>query len=161
MTTLGASHGPRGLRIIGFPCNQFLGQESKSHADIKAFAGRKGFSHSPSRRGSNAFSEPVSPKADDDVGSAPEPPASSAVVPASPASGGYFSLMEKVNVNGAQTHPVFLFLKQSCPDVAIRWNFGAYFLISRDGQVEGFGGATPASLTERVDALCSAPPPSS
>ncbi len=61
--------------------------------------------------------------------------------------------MEKVDVNGAHAHPVFLFLKQSCEGVSIRWNFGAYFLVSRDGKVEGVSNTSPAALTERVEAL--------
>ena len=31
------SHGPKGLMIVGFPCNQFGGQEPGSDSDIAAF----------------------------------------------------------------------------------------------------------------------------
>ncbi len=34
-------YGPRGLVILGFPCNQFLGQEPGTEAEIKAFCQTK------------------------------------------------------------------------------------------------------------------------
>ena len=115
---------------------------------------RRGFGpHSPSKRpGGAAFAEPVSPGG---VDAASEPPTSPAITPSSPGSGGVFSLMDKVDVNGRHAHPVFLFLKQSCEGVQIRWNFGAYFLVSRDGSVEGVSRTSPAALTDRVEALLS------
>ena len=60
--------------------------------------------------------------------------------------------MEKVDVNGAHAHPVFLFLKQSCEGVSIRWNFGAYFLVLARRQGRGRSNTSPAALTERVGA---------
>lgn len=49
-----------------------------------------------------------------------------------------FPLMEKVNVNGVNAHPLFVLLKQQAPGVlgtkAIKWNF-TKFLVGRDGQV--------------------------
>lgn len=49
-----------------------------------------------------------------------------------------FPLMEKVNVNGRKTHPLFKRLKKQAPGVmgtqAIKWNF-TKFLVGRDGQV--------------------------
>ncbi|PJX14946.1 glutathione peroxidase [Halomonas sp. 141] len=49
-----------------------------------------------------------------------------------------FPLMEKVNVNGGNAHPLFTLLKQGAPGVlgtrAIKWNF-TKFLVARDGQV--------------------------
>ncbi|GHE21852.1 glutathione peroxidase [Halomonas urumqiensis] len=49
-----------------------------------------------------------------------------------------FPLMEKVKVNGAGTHPLFLELKRGAPGVlgttVIKWNF-TKFLVGRDGKV--------------------------
>ena len=47
-----------------------------------------------------------------------------------------FPMFEKVEVNGAAAHPVFLFLKDELPGVLggrIKWNF-TKFLIGRDGK---------------------------
>jgi glutathione peroxidase len=47
-----------------------------------------------------------------------------------------FPMFAKVEVNGAQTHPLYRFLKESCPGVlglqSIKWNF-TKFLVTREG----------------------------
>ncbi|WP_404473579.1 glutathione peroxidase [Vreelandella venusta] len=49
-----------------------------------------------------------------------------------------FPLMEKVDVNGRDAHPLFVLLKQQAPGVMgtklVKWNF-TKFLVGRDGQV--------------------------
>ncbi|WP_254277857.1 glutathione peroxidase [Halomonas sp. 3H] len=49
-----------------------------------------------------------------------------------------FPLMEKVKVNGGETHPLFAELKREAPGLlgtrAIKWNF-TKFLVGRDGRV--------------------------
>ncbi|MGO1627063.1 MAG: glutathione peroxidase, partial [Halomonadaceae bacterium] len=49
-----------------------------------------------------------------------------------------FPLLEKIRVNGADTHPLFADLKRAAPGVlgtrAIKWNF-TKFLVGRDGRV--------------------------
>ena len=49
-----------------------------------------------------------------------------------------FAMMEKIDVNGQQAHPLFQWLKQQAPGLlgseGIKWNF-TKFLIGRDGQV--------------------------
>jgi len=44
--------------------------------------------------------------------------------------------MEKINVNGPSTHPVYRALKQATKseDVDIQWNFETKFLIGKDGK---------------------------
>ena len=37
LQSLHAEYGPRGFAVLGFPCNQFAGQEPGSDADVKAF----------------------------------------------------------------------------------------------------------------------------
>jgi glutathione peroxidase len=49
-----------------------------------------------------------------------------------------FPLMEKIKVNGAEAHPLFVELKRQAPGVLgttmIKWNF-TKFLVGRDGRV--------------------------
>jgi glutathione peroxidase len=49
-----------------------------------------------------------------------------------------FTMMEKVDVNGANAHPLFKWLKAQAPGVlgseGIKWNF-TKFLVGKDGQV--------------------------
>jgi len=84
--------GPEGFSVVGFPCNQFAGQEPGSESEIAAFC-----------------------KATYDVS---------------------FPLSAKLDVNGAQRHPLYAFL--TAPDTGIAgdisWNFEK-FLIGRDGRV--------------------------
>jgi glutathione peroxidase len=51
-----------------------------------------------------------------------------------------FFLSRKVDVNGANAHPLFRWLKRAAPGVAgsegIKWNF-TKFLVGRDGRVAG------------------------
>ncbi|MEE2787719.1 MAG: glutathione peroxidase [Myxococcota bacterium] len=60
-----------------------------------------------------------------------------------------FPLFEKINVNGAGTHPLYAWLKAKAPGLLgtqrIKWNF-TKFLVSRDGQtVRRFKPSTPAN----------------
>jgi glutathione peroxidase len=49
-----------------------------------------------------------------------------------------FTMMEKIDVNGQQAHPLFQWLKQQAPGLlgseGIKWNF-TKFLVGREGQV--------------------------
>ncbi|MBX7144903.1 MAG: glutathione peroxidase [Oligoflexia bacterium] len=48
-----------------------------------------------------------------------------------------FPIMQKVDVNGPNTHPVFAYLKSNCPGLlgteSIKWNF-TKFLVAPDGR---------------------------
>ena len=85
---------PKGLEIIGFPCNQFGGQEPKGSQEIAQFCMQN--------------------------------------------YGVEFLLMQKVDVNGDQAHPLFSWLKSQAPGLlnteGIKWNF-TKFLVGRKGQV--------------------------
>ena len=87
-------YGPKGLVVIGFPCNQFGGQDPGSDAEIGAFC-QKNYGVS-------------------------------------------FSMMAKIEVNGAGAHPLYQWLKHEAPGLlgteGIKWNF-TKFLIGRDGRV--------------------------
>lgn len=84
--------GPRGLTILGFPCNQFGAQEPGDEREIASFC--------------------------------------------STSYGVSFPMFAKVDVNGSAAHPLYAWLKSSCPGIlgseAIKWNF-TKFLVGRDG----------------------------
>jgi glutathione peroxidase len=87
----------QGFSVVGFPCNQFAGQEPGSADEIQTFC--------------------------------------------STSYGVTFPLFEKVDVNGAQQHPIYAELNQTA-DVEghsgdVRWNFEK-FLVGRDGSVTRF-----------------------
>lgn len=85
-------YGPRGLTILGFPCNQFGSQEPGDEAEIAEFC--------------------------------------------STVYGVSFPLFAKIDVNGSTVHPLYAWLKSSCPGLlgseAIKWNF-TKFVVGRDG----------------------------
>ncbi len=84
----------QGFEVLGFPCNQFGGQEPGDADDIAAFCTTK-------------FSVA-------------------------------FPMFEKVDVNGANAHPLFTWLKGEAPGLLgtkdIKWNF-TKFLVDRNGKV--------------------------
>jgi glutathione peroxidase len=69
-----------------------------------------------------------------------------------------FPMHAKVDVNGAQTHPLFAQLKEAAPGLlgtqAIKWNF-TKFLIGADGEViKRFGpNETPESIAPEIESL--------
>ena len=84
----------RGVEVLGFPCNQFRGQEPRDEAGIGEFCERN--------------------------------------------YGVSFPMFARIDVNGANAHPLFQHLKREAPGLlgtqAIKWNF-TKFLIGRDGKV--------------------------
>ncbi|MDP3375212.1 MAG: glutathione peroxidase, partial [Hydrogenophaga sp.] len=88
------TYGARGLVVLGFPCNQFGGQDPGSNEEIGAFC-QKNFGVS-------------------------------------------FPMMSKVNVNGAEAHPLYQWLSAEAPGLlgskSIKWNF-TKFLVGKDGRV--------------------------
>jgi glutathione peroxidase len=72
-----------------------------------------------------------------------------------------FPIFSRIDVNGTNAHPLYVFLKKSKPGVlgflgldAIRWNF-TKFLVDREGKVTGrFAPSTaPAQLTPKIEKL--------
>ena len=92
LEALFARYQPKGLSVLGFPCNQFGAQEPGTHAEIKRFC-------STTYRVS-------------------------------------FPLFAKIDVNGANRHPLYAALagKASPFPGNVRWNFEK-FLVGRDGTV--------------------------
>ncbi len=84
----------RGLTVIGFPCNQFGGQEPGEAAEIAGFCDTR--------------------------------------------FGVSFPLSAKIEVKGANAHPLYRYLTHAAPGLlgseAIKWNF-TKFLVDREGRV--------------------------
>ena len=108
----------QGLEILGFPCNQFAGQEPGNSADIQSFC-------------SLNF-------------------------------GVTFPLFSKIDVNGKNADPLYVFLKDQARGVlftkAIKWNF-TKFLVDRNGRVQRrFSTQTkPAALVTTIEDLLKSP----
>jgi len=74
-----------------------------------------------------------------------------------------FPMSSKIEVNGAQAHPLYQYLTRSAPGLlgteAIKWNF-TKFLVDRNGEVVARYAPTtkPANLTAEIERLLSIPP---
>ena len=112
LQTLYDEYKGRGLIVLGFPCNQFGSQESKSEGEIKEFCSLK----------YNVT----------------------------------FPMFSKVDVNGPNTHPLYVFLRNKAKGVlgseSIKWNF-TKFLVGRDGTVLGRYSSTysPKSMSRAIE----------
>jgi glutathione peroxidase len=110
----------RGLVVVGFPSNQFGGQEPGDNDDIAAFC---------------QLNYGVS-----------------------------FPMMAKVDVNGADAHPLWNWLKDAAPGMlgsrAVKWNF-TKFLVGRDGRVRGRYAPNdpPEALRADIEAALAEPAP--
>lgn len=103
-------HG-KDFEILGFPCNQFAGQEPGTDEEIQSFCKIN--------------------------------------------YGVTFPIMQKTEVNGDNTNPLYAWLKEEKPGVLglkrVKWNFEK-FLIGRDGKVKGRWASitTPESLEKAI-----------
>ncbi len=107
-------YNDQGFTVLGFPCNQFGGQEPGTDAEIKQFCSSKY-----------------------DV---------------------TFPMFDKLEVNGANRHPLYQQLAGKNSPVAgdIKWNF-TKFLIGRDGKIlKRFDSAVKPDSTEVTHAIESA-----
>jgi glutathione peroxidase len=105
--------GPKGFAVLGFPCNQFGGQEPGTASEIGDFCTVKY-----------------------DV---------------------TFPVFAKIDVNGAEAHPLYRFLKGEKSGLlvsAIKWNF-TKFLVDRSGRVVSRHAptTTPEALKKEIEAL--------
>ena len=116
---LHTSYSPRGLVVMGFPCNQFGGQDPKSEEEIAQFCATQ--------------------------------------------YGVEFLLMQKIEVNGEEAHPLFKWLKVQAPGLlntqAIKWNF-TKFLVGKNGRVlKRFAPQdAPSSLSSEIELALKAQP---
>ena len=112
------SHGPKGLAVLGFPCNQFGGQDPGANDEIASFC---------------QLNYGVS-----------------------------FPMMAKVDVNGAQAHPLYQWLVKEAPGIlgtkSIKWNF-TKFLINRQGEVVSryASAVEPHKLDQTIEKLLADP----
>ncbi|MFP5460197.1 MAG: glutathione peroxidase [Gammaproteobacteria bacterium] len=110
--------GEQGLEVLGFPCNQFGGQEPGDAPEIGAFCERN--------------------------------------------FGVTFPLFDKVEVNGADAHPLWRWLTSEAPGLlgseAVKWNF-TKFLVRRDGSVfkRYAPQASPESIAADIERLLAEP----
>ena len=87
-------YADRGFEVLGFPCNQFMGQEPGTAEEIREFCGTT--------------------------------------------YGVAFPIFEKIDVNGAQQHPIYAELEQTADADGeagdVKWNFEK-FLVSPEGSI--------------------------
>ena len=97
LEALQEKYADQGFAVVGFPCNQFMGQEPGTAEEIETFC--------------------------------------------STTYGVTFPMMEKIDVNGANAHPIYAELTQVADAEGhsgdIRWNFEK-FLIAPDGSITRF-----------------------
>ena len=67
--------------------------------------------------------------------------------------GAEFRMMEKVNVNGPQTHPVWKLLKDTAGGGDVKWNFGAKFIIDKEGKIVQRNGDSPKASEPTLKTL--------
>ena len=114
LEALHEKYAPRGLLVLGFPCNQFGSQEPGSEAAIRAFCSTN--------------------------------------------YGVTFPLFAKIDVNGANTHPLYRWLKHERKGLfgteSIKWNF-TKFLVDRGGRVVArfASRTTPEQIDPEIERL--------
>ena len=114
LEALHRDYGPRGLTVLGFPCNQFGGQEPGDAEEIENFC---------------SLTYDVT-----------------------------FPVLAKIDVNGTNADPLFVYLKKAKPGLlgleSIKWNF-TKFLIDRTGRpVARYAPADkPEALRPAIEAL--------
>jgi len=113
LESLYQSHQARGLRVLGFPCNDFAGQEPGSEAEIQSFCGTKYDVHFPLYQKVHINSEPRHPLYAALIAARPEAQSS-----------GSEQLSSTLRQHGL--------LPKQASDVM--WNFEK-FLVGREGQV--------------------------
>lgn len=69
-----------------------------------------------------------------------------------------FPLFDKINVNGADAHPLYKYLKQAAPGVlnseAIKWNFTKFLVNTNGNVIKRFAPKDkPLALAEDIEAL--------
>ncbi len=103
-----------GLEILGFPCNQFGGQEPGAEKEIANFC-KVNF-------------------------------------------GVTFPLFSKIDVNGDNTHPLYVFLKEKASGVlgteSIKWNFTKFLIDKKGNVIKRYGSSTkPAKIAGDIEQL--------
>ena len=105
------TYSDRGLVVLGFPCNQFLGQEPLNNKDMEETC---------------LINHGVT-----------------------------FQLMEKIDVNGSKTHPIYKFLKNKLRSGIfsnrIKWNFEKFLIDNTGKPIKRFSPKTkPQSMEGEI-----------
>ena len=113
LVNLQKAYGDRGFTVVGFPCNQFLGQEPGSAEEIQEFC--------------------------------------------STTYGVDFPLMEKIDVNGDDRHPLYAELTE-VPDAEgeagdIQWNFEKFLVAPGGASITRFRPGVEPEAPELVEAI--------
>ena len=104
----------QGLQVLGFPCNQFGGQEPGDEAAIREFCDLN--------------------------------------------YGVTFPMFAKIDVNGADAHPLYVALKNAAPGILgtemIKWNFTKFLVDANGAVVKRYGSATkPEEIAADIEPL--------
>jgi glutathione peroxidase-family protein len=69
--------------------------------------------------------------------------------------GAEFLMMDKVDVNGADASPVWSYLKGACDTCGddVGWNFGAKFVVDKEGTVVERNGGNPSASEALIQSL--------
>ena len=86
-----------------------------------------------------------------------EPKGNDAIAKFAASKGVEFDMMQKTDINGAQSSLVFMWLKMSTGTFAndISWNFGTYWLVDQKGHAKRYDGVSPKDLTADIKDLLS------
>ncbi len=114
LEALAQEYGEQGLRVVGFPCNQFGAQEPGDEGQIAEFC---------------ELNYGVS-----------------------------FPMFSKVEVNGANAHPLYVQLKKAAPGLLgserIKWNFTKFLLDANGRVIKRYAPTTaPEQLKGDIEAL--------
>lgn len=112
LETLHIKYKDKGLVVIGFPCDQFMGQEPESNETVAGVC---------------LINFGVT-----------------------------FTLSQKIDVNGENTHPLFAYLKKELPGGllgdSVKWNF-TKFLVDKEGKPYKRYAPTDAPLSMEEDII--------
>jgi len=79
-----------------------------------------------------------------------EPDAPSKIAQFAASKGVKFRMMEKIDVNGKDSHMLYKWMKHLTGPFQITWNFSTYFLIDPEGDIDEFTGITPMELKDEI-----------
>lgn len=66
------------------------------------------------------------------------------------AKGVEFTMMNKIDVNGIDAHPVYHYLKKVAGPPRISWNFATYYIVTPEGVVASMSGVEPMGLAASI-----------
>lgn len=64
-----------------------------------------------------------------------------------------FRMMDKIHVNGYDTHEVYKYLKHKTGIQSIEWNFDTYFIVTPSGEIISHSGVNPLQLKKDLNEL--------